>query len=130
MERLSFPGLSLRIEVIIKSLNKAGQTEIRNKINIRRGLTLRARVEWEDGEIFIPRSALRDWEAIRQNLDRVDKLVTYYEVREATTLFELALWKANIDREEGGTINRDAYRIEVPGPVKDTILQYLMIPYL
>ena len=48
----------------------------------------------------------------------------YHEIKEATTLFELALWKAKIDQEEH-PISREAYRIEVPGPVKDAILQYL-----
>ena len=47
-------------------------------------------------------------------------------MKEATTLFELALWKAKIDRATGiSTGNRVACRIEVPGPVKETILQYL-----
>ena len=42
-------------------------------------------------------------------------------------LFELALWKAKIDQVDDvdEITSRDAYRIEVPGPVKDTILQYL-----
>ena len=132
LERLSFSGLSLRIEAIIK----AGHTEIRNKIDTARiGIGGRAAwVQWEDGEIFIPRSALtgNNWEAaIRQNLGRMKRLIEYYEIKEATSLFELALWKANIDRAESSIpINRDACRIEVPGPVKDTILQYLIITYL
>ena len=42
-------------------------------------------------------------------------------------MFELALWKAKIDQVDDVVelASRDAYRIEVPGPVKDTILQYL-----
>ena len=46
-------------------------------------------------------------------------------MKEATTLFELALWKEKINQAEGIPINRNACRIEVPGPVKDTILLYL-----
>ena len=123
LQRLTFPNLSLRLEAIVNT----SRTEIRNKINTIRGPSWRGRVEWRDGEMYIPRSALagNNWEEILQSLDQMNKLVTYYEMREATTLFELALWKAKIDREEGSTINREAHRIEVPGPVKDTILQYL-----
>ena len=43
-------------------------------------------------------------------------------------LFELALWKFNLDQADATNTNngnRAAYRIDVPGPVKDTILQYL-----
>lgn len=61
-------------------------------------------------------------------LDRISKVIAYYEMKEGLTLFELALWKAKIE-QAGGTspaaANRSACRIEVPGPVKDTILQYL-----
>ena len=53
----------------------------------------------------------------------------YYEVKETATLFELALWKAKIDQSRRVTrstryANHSEYRIEVPGPVKDLILQY------
>jgi len=120
LERLSFPSLTTRLNNIIR----AGQTEIRNKIDSARfgggAWVLR------NGELFIPRSALRDWEAIRQNLDRIDEVITYYEIKEATTLFELALWKAKLNQaEQAADIDREAHRIDVPGPVKDTILQYL-----
>lgn len=37
------------------------------------------------------------WEAVRQNLDRIINVITYYEEKEATSLFELALWKLKID---------------------------------
>jgi len=59
-------------------------------------------------------------------LDRISKVITHYEMKEGTVLFELALWKAMVC-QSGGTspANRSACRIEVPGPVKDTILQYL-----
>lgn len=57
-------------------------------------------------------------------------MILYYLEREATTLFELALWKAKIIQAEEANdddINRDACRIDVPGPVKETILQYLHV---
>lgn len=125
LERLSFPRLSTRLNNIIR----ASQTEIRNKIDVARS-NWRVGVELRNGELFVPRSVLAQtreaWESIRQSLNRVNELTTYYEIREATSMFELALWKANIDRADSASINRrDSYRIEVPGPVKDTILQYL-----
>ena len=49
-----------------------------------------------------------------------------YEMKERTTLLELALWKARIDQaDDADDIKRDAYRIEVPGPVKNIILQFM-----
>ena len=53
--------------------------------------------------------------------------IKYYELKEATTLFELALWKAMMDQAEKDICvrDRDACRVEVPGPVKDTIIQFL-----
>ena len=64
----------------------------------------------------------------RQNTsrDKIGNLIQYYEVKEATALFELALWKAEISQsdEEVYPTNRHAYRVEVPGPAKDLILQY------
>jgi len=67
-----------------------------------------------------------NWAIIRESLLKIDRWTRYYEIREATTLLELALWKANMDQAEDTLItNRDAYCIEVPGPVKETILKYL-----
>lgn len=45
-------------------------------------------------------------------------------LNEATALFELALWKWKIEQADD-TVDRNACRIEVPGPVKDTIFGYL-----
>ena len=59
-------------------------------------------------------------------LGRITRLVSYYELKEATTTFELALWKSKLDQAGAtNTTDRAAYRIDVPGPVKDTMLQYL-----
>ena len=62
----------------------------------------------------------------RWRLGQISKSIAYYEMKEGLTLFELALWKAKIE-QAGGTspANRSTCRIEVPGPVKDCILQYL-----
>ena len=66
------------------------------------------------------------WDDIRRDLGKITRLVLYYELKEATSTFELALWKFNLDQVDAtNTTYRTDYRIDVPGPVKDTILQYL-----
>ena len=93
-------------------------------------------VEWRGGELSIPairEQKERPWGIVetlvkvnKEKLDKIIRLITYYEIKEATTLFELALWKAKIDQADiSNPTDRAACQIEVPGPVKDTILQYL-----
>ena len=68
----------------------------------------------------------QNWNETKGDLGRITRLVSYYELKEATTTFELALWKSKLDQADAtNTTNRAAYRIDVPGPVKDTMLQYL-----
>ena len=64
---------------------------------------------------------------MKQRFGQIVKWIKHYEMKEATTLFELALWKAKIDQVEDDIYEhgRDLCRVDVPGPVKDTILQYL-----
>jgi len=136
LERFKFPRLFSRLDNVIE----AGQTDIEAKMD-----DIPA-VEWRDGELVIP--AIRRESSLfimvenlvnidTKKLDKIVRLIRYYEIKEATTLFELALWKAKIDQKLDqvdatnpsvlGTLptSREAYRIEVPGPIKDAILQYL-----
>jgi len=130
LERFKFPRLFTRLNNIIQ----AGQRDIEAKMD-----DISA-VEWRGGELVLVIPSIRQEierplgirvemvtvvEVDKEKLDKIVKLITYYEVKEATTLFELALWKANIDQAEGASTDRGACRTEVPGPVKDTILQYL-----
>ena len=122
LERFDFPSLSARLDSIIR----AGQIDIIVKID---GISS---VERDDSELFVTATAMgggrnmgSEWNTVKESLDEIVKLITYYEVKEATTLFELALWKAKIDQAaDADEISRDACRTEVPGPVKDTILLY------
>ena len=84
-------------------------------------------VQWESNELFVYRlSRLQNWNDTRRDLGRITRLVSYYELKEATSTFELALWKFNLDQADAtNATNRAAYRIDVPGPVKDMVLQYL-----
>ena len=128
VERFEYPDLSSRLKTAIE----AGQVTIEEKIREIPG------VEWGDNELVIPSRVRRirnTWPLMgmkivagvdREKLEEVKRWIRYYEMKEATTLFELALWKANIDQEEQARApNRETYRTEVPGPVKDTILHYL-----
>jgi len=127
LERLIFRGLSTRLNNIIQ----ARQIEVEDKIdNIRGDL-----VERRGSEIFISEVVWvrvrrltqgSHWSVFKGRIDRIDKALAYYELKEATTLLELAMWKSKIDQVEvKPSANRDAYRIDIPGPVKSTILQYL-----
>jgi len=90
-------------------------------------------VERRGSEIFVSPAVLdvargTDWISTKQRqLDRISKSIANYEMKEGLTLFELALWKTKIEQENGNSpANWSACRIEVPGPVKATILQYLV----
>ena len=129
LERFAFPRLSTRLQNIIQT---GHWSEVEGKIDEIRGL-----VQRRGSEIFIfaadmssaalARWSDSNWDTIKESLERIIKLITYYEKKESTTLFELALWKANLDQasEMSSDVTREACRIEVPGPVKDVILQYL-----
>ena len=118
LERFKFPSLFTRLNSIIQ----AGQRDIEVKMD-----DIPA-VEWRGGELSIP-PVRRFWTEVdinREKLNKIVRLIEYYELQVATSLFELALWKAKLDQsEEASDINREAYRIEVPGPVKDSIMQYI-----
>ena len=66
------------------------------------------------------------WNGLRRDFGRITRLVSYYELKEATTMFELALWKSKLDQADASnTTNHSAYQIDVPGPVKNKLLQDL-----
>ena len=123
LERITFVNLSSRLEDIIQ----AGQVDVENKIQ---QCINQSEIEWERGDtIHIPVVAMRRrsrWDLVQQHFSQIVKWINYYEVKEATTTFELALWKAKIDQvDEADPRDRDACRVDVPGPVKDAIMQYL-----
>jgi hypothetical protein len=86
-------------------------------------------VQWEDGELFVPPSAMeegRNWENIRTILYNVERTVFCYEMKEATTIYELALWKSKLDDVGSNTANRKDHRVSVPEPAQNSILEYLL----
>lgn len=42
----------------------------------------------------------RQWQELKAGFEGIVRLVKYYEMKEATTLSELALWKAKIDQTD------------------------------
>ena len=88
---------------------------------------VRGVVQWESGKLFVSTlTTHHNWGDIRRDFGKITRLVSYYELKETTTTFELALWKSKLDQADvTNTTNRSAYRIDVPGPVKDTLLQHL-----
>ena len=132
LEKFTFPPFSTRLENIIQV---GYWLEVEGKIDEIGGVV----VERRGSEIFVSAADMRrgnNWDTIKHVIDRINEVITYYEKKEATTLFELALWKANLDRASDMTreacrtrgkyrSTRGKHRIEVPGPVKDAILQYL-----
>ena len=122
LERFTFPKLSTRLNTIIQ----LGQREVEDKIdNIRGNLVAR-----RGSELFVSAVSVEmfccNWKTRREFFGRIDRLITYYELKEATTLLELAMWKAKIEQTGGINLtDRGAYRIEVPGPVKEAIMKFL-----
>jgi len=62
-------------------------------------------IEWErGGTIYISMEMVirssNVWKELKHRVDQIVKWIKYYELREATTLFELALWKAKMDQVE------------------------------
>ena len=93
---------------------------------------VRGVVERDDGELFVSAQAMNrgnNWNTVRESLHKIIKVISYNEMKEGTSTFELALWKFKLDQVDD-KVNpkaRKKCRMDVPGPVKDTILQYL--PY-
>jgi len=133
---IKFPSLSARVDDIIR----AGYTDIEIKLDINQG-----GLERRKGEIVLPTARMHSlyigstarenqasevlwgqhWKRIRASIDRIVAMITFYELKEATTILELAFWKLMIGQGKKQPMTRSACRMEVPGPVKDTILQYI-----
>ena len=129
LTHISFPHMRSRLEDIVL----AGQTQARNKVNDIPGVQIR------DSKVSIAATLVEslsqvyqthlhlDWSVVRKKRDVILELILFYEKREATCLFELAFWKSQITiaDDNQNPIDREACRIDVPGPVKDAILKYL-----
>lgn len=120
LQRFKFPSISTRLNNIVKTGHYPRAENITDNTS--------SAIEWRGSEMYVPAVVVirSRWNTVKREIDYIVKVIRYYEVIEATSLFELALWKAKLNQEEEPQpINREACRIEVPGPVKDAILQYL-----
>jgi hypothetical protein len=69
----------------------------------------------------------RNWRNIREILRKIEQLISFYETKEVTAIIELALWKSKLDQVGCKLSDRNEYHIEVPGPVKEIILEYFKL---
>mmetsp|Transcript_31006 Transcript_31006/g.65615 ORF Transcript_31006/g.65615 Transcript_31006/m.65615 type:complete len:150 (+) Transcript_31006:406-855(+) len=87
-------------------------------------------VSMVDGEVLIsgpPMDGSNDWVTCKESLNRILALIELAQLKEATTVFELALWREKMMEEsvvDDGNRNRESCHIEVPGPVKDAVMQF------
>ena len=124
LEIFTIPTISTRLNTLIHT---GHWEEIENGMDTVRGVVQRIR-----GGYFVSTQAMggggRNWNTAREDLGKIIRLISYYELKEATSIFELALWKFKLDQvDKANPIPRKKCRMDVPGPVKDIILQYL--PY-
>ena len=121
LERFTFPTISTRLDALIQT---GHWDEINNRVDEVRGV-----VDRSDDGLFVTTAAMgggRNWNQVRESLGKIIKLLSYYELKEGTSIFELALWKFKLDQvDKDNPIPRKKCRMDVPGPVKDIILQYL-----
>ena len=123
LERFTFPTISSRLDTLIQT---GHWKVIENEVNEVRGV-----VERSGGELFVSAQTMgggRNWNTARRDLGKIVRLISNYELKEGTSIFELALWKFKLDQvDKANPIPRKKCRMDVPGPVKDIIMQYL--PY-
>jgi len=121
LERFTFPTISTRLDNLVQTGHWEG---IENEVDEVRGV-----VERSGGFLFVSTQAMgggRNYPRVRDDLDKITRLISYYEIKEGTSIFELALWKFKLDQiDTANPIPRKKCRMDVPGPVKDIILTYL-----
>ena len=121
MERFHFADLSERFVAIRDTITAECRAVIENKVNAIPGMAM------TEDKISISCATIQTWNTSKGPLIDILGLISYHELREATTIVELALWKVNINEMKGvnGVVNRKLCRVEVPGPAKDAVLQFL-----
>ena len=125
LERSTFLTISTRLDNLIQT---GHWDEINNRVGIVRGVVERSRGNLFR-RLFLSAQTMRggnNWNAVRRNLDDITRVISYYELKEATSMIELALWKFKLDQvDKANPVPRKKCRMDVPGPVKDIILAYL-----
>eukprot|EP00581_Thalassiosira_minuscula_P016809 CAMPEP_0183732536 /NCGR_PEP_ID=MMETSP0737-20130205/38660_1 /TAXON_ID=385413 /ORGANISM="Thalassiosira miniscula, Strain CCMP1093" /LENGTH=347 /DNA_ID=CAMNT_0025965565 /DNA_START=104 /DNA_END=1144 /DNA_ORIENTATION=+ len=125
LETIKFPFVPMRLEAISCEGHK---NAILNKIKQFPGMSM------VDGEMTISPEEFdggKGWRDCKERLVKIRDLIAYYQFKEATTIFQLAIWKtklAEADIVEDG--NRESCLVGVPGPVAEAVLQYYIRPRL
>jgi hypothetical protein len=129
LETLRFPAISSRLRAIIQG---GHWIEIDSEVDAIRGA-----LERSNGELYVLARVMeheiamergKKWVSIREAIRKIDRLISYYEMKEAASIFELALWKAKLNQAGGNIADRSECRIAMPGPVMDTIWEYFYSP--
>ena len=122
LERFTLPTISTRLDTLIQT---GHWDDIENEVDEVRGVVGRS------GELFASAQTMdrgRNWNRVRDDLDKIVRVISCYELKEGTSILELALWKFKLDQvDKANPVPRKKCRMDVPGPVKDIILQYF--PY-
>jgi len=77
------------------------------------------------GVISIIHETIQDWDISRETLVEMLLLISSHELKEASTIIELALWKVMIGEMRGDNydVKLKACRVEFP-PAKEAVLQF------
>lgn len=137
---IKFPAISRRLKVLVDACQNVFEPfNLANdqvSVMIKSGQSVFENVpgfellEWMGEELFGSPECIRsgNWGRTRGCLDGLLTFIGWYEVKEATTLLELALWKINIKKV--GAITREERKACRPapiGPIKESILEYLVL---
>ena len=113
LERFTFPTISTRLDNLIQT---GHWEEIENEVNEVRGV-----VERSGGDLFMSTLTMdmlgmrggRNWDAVRNDIDKIIRVISYYELKEATSILEVALWKVKIDESVSSSGQRSCKRARV-----------------
>eukprot|EP00581_Thalassiosira_minuscula_P007818 CAMPEP_0183703586 /NCGR_PEP_ID=MMETSP0737-20130205/1284_1 /TAXON_ID=385413 /ORGANISM="Thalassiosira miniscula, Strain CCMP1093" /LENGTH=398 /DNA_ID=CAMNT_0025930371 /DNA_START=161 /DNA_END=1357 /DNA_ORIENTATION=- len=117
---LKFPSIQTHLDSINYDRDRVAIYNAINEIDY---------VSIEDGEVLIssvPLDGRNGWVERKESLDQILGLIAFVRLKEATTVLELALWKLEMEQTNkfDNVANRASCCIEVPGPVRDCILQF------
>mmetsp|Transcript_20853 Transcript_20853/g.35830 ORF Transcript_20853/g.35830 Transcript_20853/m.35830 type:complete len:337 (-) Transcript_20853:51-1061(-) len=78
-----------------------------------------------DGDFLCLTYSQAGWSTTMKSLAQICGMIACCELRDAATVFELALWKINMAAANiVDDASRESFRVDVPGPVKDAVLQF------
>lgn len=96
LECFRFPCIYTRLDAISHAGQTAAESVTSGIPGVSRSL----------GDLLISFDAMeggQNWRTFRESLRKICRLITYHELKEATSIIELALWKAKIEKKRGKT---------------------------